>query len=152
MVRIKVEHFGFDKIHNQFAKYENNVKEAKVVLRESAEKMQNDAKKNVQSSRLVMRTGKGISGIETEPTENGYNIGWGKRPGFHLYFHELGFHALDNRHGKQNIRRDTRGARKRRYGRARATYVPPTPHMRPAFKANEQEFLYKMVNTIQDSN
>lgn len=152
MVRVKVEHFGFDDINKQFAKYETNVEEAKEILRESAEKMRDDAKKNVRASRLIMRTGKGHDGIETEPTKNGYNIGWGKRPNFHLYFHELGFHALDNRHGKQHIRRDTRGARKRRYGRARATYVPPTPHMRPAFKANRQEFIYKMVNKIQDPN
>ena len=152
MVRIKAEHFGFDRINNQFAKYENNVKEAKVVLEKHADKMRDSARQNVKASKLKQRTGDGIEGITTEPTENGYNIGWATRPNFHLYFHELGFHAVDNRHGKQTIRRDTKGARKRRYGRVRATYVAPTPHMRPAFKANERQFLYEMVTTIQDSN
>ena len=151
MVRVKAEHFGFDKINNQFAKYENNVKEAKVVLEKHANKMKDTAISNARAGELV-ETGKGIKGITTEPTENGYNVGWATRPNFHLYFHELGFHAVDNRHGKQTIRRDTKGARKRRYGRVRATYVPPTPHMRPAFKANERQFLYEMVTTIQDSN
>lgn len=151
MVRVKAEHFGFDRINNQFAKYENNVKEAKVVLEKHANKMKDTAISNARAGGLV-ETGKGIKGITTEPTENGYNVGWATRPNFHLYFHELGFHAVDNRHGKQTIRRDTKGARKRRYGRVRATYVPPTPHMRPAFKANERQFLYEMVTTIQDSN
>lgn len=151
MVRVKAEHFGFDRINNQFAKYENNVDEAKKVLEKHADKMKDAAISNARAGGLV-ETGKGVSGIQTEPTENGYNVGWAKRPNFHLYFHELGFHAVDNRHGKQTIRRDTKGARKRRYGRARATYVPPTPHMRPAFKANERQFLYEMVQKIQDSN
>ena len=151
MVRVKAEHFGFDRINNQFAKYENNVKEAKVVLEKHANKMKDTAISNATAGGLV-KTGKGIKGIVTEPTENGQNVGWASRPNFHLYFHEMGFHAVDNRHGKQTIRRDTKGARKRRYGRVRATYVPPTPHMRPAFKANEKQFLYEMVTTIQDSN
>lgn len=151
MVRIKVEHFGFDKLGNQFAKYENNVEKGKLVLEKHANKMKDAAINNAKAGGLV-KTGAGISGIQIEPTENGQNVGWAKRPNFHLYFHELGFHAVDNRYGKQTIRRDTRGARKRRYGRVRATYVPPTPHMRPAFKANEKQFLYEMVQTIQDSN
>lgn len=150
MVRVKAEHFGFDRINNQFAKYENNVDEAKKVLEKHADKMKDAAISNARAGGLV-ETGKGIKGINIEPTENGYNVGWAPRPNFHLYFHELGFHAVDNRQ-KQTIRRDTRGARKRRYGRVRATYVPPTPHMRPAFKANEKQFLYEMVTTIQDSN
>lgn len=150
MVRVKAEHFGFDRINNQFAKYENNVDEAKKVLEKHADKMKDAAISNARAGGLV-ETGKGIKGINIEPTENGYNVGWASRPNFHLYFHELGFHAVDNRQ-KQTIRRDTRGARKRRYGRVRATYVPPTPHMRPAFKANEKQFLYEMVTTIQDSN
>lgn len=151
MVRVKAEHFGFDRINNQFAKYENNVKEAKVVLEKHANKMKDTAISNARAGGLV-ETGKGIKGITTEPTENGYNVGWDSRPNFHLYFHELGFHAVDNRHGKQTIRRDTKGARKRRYGRVRATYVAPTPHMRPAFRANERQFLFEMVQKIQDSN
>lgn len=151
MVRVKAEHFGFDRINNQFAKYENNVKEAKVVLEKHANKMRDSARQTAKAGGLVV-TGKGVEGIVTEPTENGHNVGWASRPNFHLYFHELGFHAVDNRHGKQTIRRDTKGARKRRYGRVRATYVPPTPHMRPAFKANERQFLYEMVTTIQDTN
>ena len=151
MVRVKAEHFGFDRINNQFAKYENNVKEAKVVLEKHANKMKDTAISNATAGKLV-KTGEGIKGIVTEPTENGQNVGWASRPNFHLYFHELGFHAVDNRHGKQTIRRDTKGARKRRYGRVKATYVAPTPHMRPAFKANERQFLYEMVTTIQDPN
>lgn len=150
MVRVKVEHFGFDKIGNQFAKYEMNVQGAKVVLEKHAEKMKDDTISNAKAGGLV-KTGAGVSGIQIESIENGYNVGWAKRPNFHLYFHELGFHALDNRNGPQRVRRDSRGARKRRYGRAKATYVPPTPHMRPAFKANEKQFLYEMVTTIQDS-
>ena len=150
MVRVKAEHFGFDRINNQFAKYENNVKEAKVVLGKHADKMRDSAKQTAKAGGLVV-TGKGVEGIVTEPTENGHNVGWATRPNFHLYFHEMGFHALDNRQ-KQTIRRDTKGARKRRYGRAKATYVPPTPHMRPAFKANEKQFLFEMVRTIQDTN
>ena len=150
MVRIKAEHFGFDRINNQFAKYENNVGKAKVVLEKHANKMKDSAVSNARAGGLVA-TGRGIGGIAIEPTENGHNVGWATRPNFHLYFHELGFHALDNRQ-KQTIRRDTKGARKRRYGRARATYVPPTPHMRPAFKANEKQFLFEMVQTIQDTN
>ena len=151
MVRVKAEHFGFDRINNQFAKYENNVDEAKKVLEKYANKMKDDTIRNAKAGGLV-KTGAGVSGIQNESTENGYNVGWASRPNFHLYFHELGFHAVDNRHGKQIIRRDTKGARKRRYGRVRATYVAPTPHMRPAFKANEKQFLYEMVQKIQDSN
>ena len=151
MVRVKAEVYGFDKINNMFAKYEDNVVEAKVVLKKHADVMRDTARQNATSGGLKV-TGGGVSGIQTEKTENGHNVGWSTRPNFHLYFHELGFHAVDNRHGKQTIRRDTKGARKRRYGRARATYVPPTPHMRPAFKANERPFLYEMIRTIQDSN
>lgn len=151
MVRIKAEHFGFDRINNQFAKYENNVEKGKLVLEKHANKMKDSAISNAKAGGLV-KTGAGVSGIQTEPTENGHNIGWATRPNFHLYFHELGFHALDNRNGPQTVRRDTKGARKRRYGRAKATYVPPTPHMRPAFKANEKKFLFEMVRTIQDTN
>ena len=151
MVRVKVEHFGFDKINTQFAKYEMNVQGAKVVLKEHATKMKDTAVNNARTGGLD-KTGKGVEGIDIEPIANGYNVGWSTRPNFHLYFHELGFHALDNRNGPQTIRRDTKGARKRRYGRARATYVPPTPHMRPAFRANERQFLYEMVRKIQDIN
>lgn len=150
MVRVKAEAFGFDKVNNQFAKYEDNVDKAKVVLERHAKKMRDSAIQNATSGGLRV-TGAGVKGIVTEPTENGHNIGWATRPNFHLYFHELGFHAVDNRQ-KQTIRRDTKGARKRRYGRAKATYVPPTPHMRPAFKANEKTFLYEMIRTVQDSN
>lgn len=151
MVRVKAEHFGFDKINNRFSKYENNVDKAKDVLEKHAEVMRDTAKQNATSAGLKV-TGDGVEGIRIDSVENGYNIGWASRPNFHLYFHELGFHAVDNRHGKQTIRRDTRGARKRRYGRVKATYVPPTPHMRPAFKARRKQFLYEMVRTIQDTN
>lgn len=149
MVRVKAEVFGFDRINNQFAKYENNVEASKLVLEKHAKTMEAAAKSNAVAGGLRV-TGQGVSGIQTEPTENGFNVGWASRPNFHLYFHELGFHAVDNRGSKQTIRRDLRGARKRRYQRVRATYVPATPHMRPAFKQNRDKFLYEMIHTIQD--
>lgn len=78
-----------------------------------------------------------------EEREDTIIIGWANRPGFHGYFHEIGFHALDNRHGKQKIKRSNKN-RKRSYRGAKATYVAPSPHIRPAFDSLKNDF-YKDV-------
>lgn len=151
MVRLHAETFGFDTIGNQFLKYEENVKGAHEVLDKYAEIIRDTAIGNATAGGLRV-TGAGIGGIQTEDTDNGKNVGWATRPNFHLYFHERGFHAIDNRQKKQRIWRDSKGARKRHYKPGQATYVPPTPHMRPAFRQHQREFIYEMVTTVQKNN
>ena len=149
MVRPHAESFGFDEMDRVFAKYENNVEKSKLILEKNAKKMKKDAV-SIATSKGLKVTGEGVKGITTESTNNGYNVGWSSRPNLHLYFHERGFHAQNNRQ-KQTVFRDSKGARTRHYKPGQATYVPPSPHMRPAFERNKMAFLNEMRNTIQDT-
>ncbi|MGX7091182.1 hypothetical protein [Hutsoniella sourekii] len=134
LVDLKV--FGFDEAASMFDNYASKSSNAKPEFIRIAEDMHKDARSNFQSG-LRQHTGQGASGIQIEKSAEEATIGWSGRPGLHGYFHELGFHALDNRFGRQRVARNRTGKRKRRYRKRQATYVPPTPHMRPAFYAHQ---------------
>ncbi|MCW6666951.1 hypothetical protein NHG34_05240 [Aerococcaceae bacterium NML190938] len=142
------EMFGFDEAVLQFDAYASKTKKAKEALNEVADDMVRTAKAYATSAGLV-RSGAGISGIVKETHGNDVTIGWSTRPGLHLYFHERGFHALDNRHRTWKLkRRGKRGKGYRDYRGVKATYIPPKPHMRPAFYKHEREFQDKVQNKI----
>ncbi|MGF3066641.1 hypothetical protein [Facklamia sp. P12950] len=126
------EVFGFDKAAKMFDEIASKADEGRKTTEEYQEKMMNLARRNFQAG-LTQRTGKGAAGIQKETSGDHYDIGWSGRPGMHGYFHELGFHALDNR--RKGIRHKKLGGTNRHGGyRGRtATYVPATPHMRPAY-------------------
>ena len=142
------EVFGFDEFAMDIEKYARNVEKADREVENVADKMKNDARNNARAGGLV-KSGKGITGIEKEKQGEDWVIGWQGRPFLHLYFHELGFHALDNRHGRQSIRRSSKGKRQRSYRGVRATYVPATTHMRPAFESNEMFFYERVQQAIE---
>ncbi|MGF3073226.1 hypothetical protein ACQV2T_06740 [Facklamia sp. P13069] len=127
------EVFGFDKAAKMFDEIASKADEGRKTTEEYQEKMMNLARRNFQAG-LTQRTGKGAAGIQKETSGDHYDIGWSGRPGMHGYFHELGFHALDNRRGKRYVlKRNKTGRRERKYTKKIATYVPATPHMRPAY-------------------
>lgn len=96
------EVFGFDEAGMDIETLLNNAESISTVYEQSATKLQ-DRTKSIASSKGLQVTGAGVSGIEKEVDGNGFKIGWGPRPNFHLYFHEIG------------------------------TYKdPPRPHIRPA--------------------
>ena len=105
-----------------------------------------DRARIIAKAKGLQRTGAGISGIEIEEKDDSVDIGWSARPGLHLYFHEIGFHALDNRRGKVRLRRNNRGKRSRVYSGTGATYVAPKPHLRPAFDEKRRKNFIKLFN------
>lgn len=135
--------FGFDAVEKDILDYINKADNAKEAMIDIADKMKESARQYAKAGGLY-ETGKGVSGIEKQVNGNAVTIGWSGRPGLHLYFHERGFHALDNRRKKWKLKRGKRGKGTRSYKGVRATYIPPTPHMRPAFQKHEQEF-YRSV-------
>ncbi|RYC97867.1 hypothetical protein [Facklamia hominis] len=135
------EVFGFDEAAQMFDKIADKTDEGRKTTEKYQEKMMERARSNFAAG-LHQRTGQGQAGIDKQTSGDTYEVGWSARPGLHGYFHELGFHALDNRGGrKYRLRRDSKGKRKRSYRRVTATYVPPTPHMRPAFYDLKDEYL-----------
>lgn len=140
--------FGFGEAIEEFDRYIFKATKAKQVVKDVADEMRDLAKDNATVAGLI-ETGKGVSGIESVHHEGYSEVGWAPRPNFHLYFHERGFHALDNRRKEWKLSRKgrqkgKRGKGARDYKGVSATWVPATPHMRPAFFAKEQEF-YKRV-------
>lgn len=140
--------YGFEEAANDFQKLERNADEAEPEVHKMAIKMR-DRAKNIAIAKGLNRTGAGVDGIEEEKTDNGYDIGWAERPNFHLYFQEIGFHALDNRLAKVRLKRSSGGKRERSYDGVKATYVPPKPHVRPAFDELEPEFYGKIQNVLE---
>ena len=59
------------------------------------------------------------------------------RPNFHLYFHEFGFHAT-GRKVVNDILHVAISKRKRKYKKG-TTYIPPKPHLRPAFDRKQKK-------------
>ena len=137
--------FGFDDSAAEMDKLFNNSNKAQKEMRDVADDMRDQAKRNAQAGGLE-RTGAGISGIISEHKGDESIVGWGGRPNFHLYFHELGFHALDNR----QKRRKKSGKEHGGFRGRKATYVPATPHMRPAFESKQQEFQRRIQNKLTD--
>lgn len=135
--------FGFDEVTADFNKLISNSDRVKPEVSKMAIKMR-DRARIIAKAKGLQRTGAGISGIEIEEKDDSIDIGWSARPGLHLYFHEIGFHALDNRRGKFRLRRNSKGKRARVYSGTGATYVAPKPHLRPAFDENEEKF-YKVI-------
>lgn len=139
------EAFGFDEMINKLDNYERLSSEGQKVTKEYADKMRDKAEQYFVSG-LRQRTGQGASGINVEHSGEVSEVGWDARPGLHGYFHELGFHALDNRRRtlgrkkKWNLKRGVGSNRPRIYKGVIATYVPPTPHMRPAFYDYEKMY------------
>lgn len=131
--------FGFDLALGDVEKYTRRGRTVKQKVGEYADLVVTKAQ-SIATSRGLFKTGAGVGGIEKEDKGSGYDVGWANRPNFHLYFHEIGFHALDNRHGKQRIKRDSKGKRQRSYRGSRATYVAPTPHLRPAWDQLEGKY------------
>ena len=143
--------FGFDDISDDFEQFEHNADDIMPEVEQMAIKMR-DRARSIATAKGLRNTGQGVEGIEVEERSEkpeGYDVGWGQRPGFHLFFHEIGFHALDNRRGKVRLRRNSRGSRARIYDSKRATYVPAKPHMRPAFDELEPQFYEKIQKTIE---
>lgn len=131
------EVFGFEvasKELKQLASRADHVNE-KVV--EEGNKMRDDAR-NIARGLGLYKTGHGVSGIEIEKISNGVEIGWLNRPNFHLYFHEYGFHATGRKKGK----------RKRKY-KSGTKYVPPKPHLRPAFDRGKDKFQNNIKKYIE---
>ncbi|UJF15062.1 hypothetical protein LZ578_08620 [Jeotgalibaca sp. MA1X17-3] len=140
--------FGFEDVQSDLNKLAKNAEDIKPETKKYAIKMRDRARQIAQSKKLV-RSGAGVSGIEVEDTETGTDVGWSQRPNFHLYFHELGFHALDNRRGRIRLSRNSKGKRARIYSSSKATYVSPKPHIRPAFDAIEPEFYKAIQKTLE---
>lgn len=139
--------FGFEQIEQDFRQFEQNADQAQPEVKKYAIKMRDQAR-SIAKSKGLTKTGAGVSGIDIEEKVNEIIVGWGQRPNFHLYFHELGFHALDNRRGKIRVRRNNKN-RSRLYSSFKATYVAPKPHMRPAFDQLEPEFYSTIQNTLE---
>lgn len=141
--------FGFDMFSKDLDRYEKNAEQIEDKLHENADKMR-DRAKSIATSKGLKVTGKGVDGIISEHDNTESTIGWTSRPNFHLFFHEIGFHALDNRHGKVRLKRTSKKTGRQRIygGRTKATYVPPTPHMRPAFEELKDQFYTDMQNEI----
>lgn len=139
--------FGFEQIEQDFRQFEQNADQAQPEVKKYAIKMRDQAR-SIAKSKGLAKTGAGVSGIDIEEKVDEIIVGWGQRPNFHLYFHELGFHALDNRRGKIRVRRNNKN-RSRLYSSVKATYVAPKPHMRPAFDQLEPEFYNTIQNTLE---
>lgn len=137
--------FGFSEAAEEMNRYLSKAKNAKKVMREVADEMRDLAKQNAISAGL-QRTGDGVSGIQSEHHDDFSEVGWAPKPNFHLYFHERGFHALDNRYKKKwRLKRGGKGGKGvRSYKGVTATYIPPSPHMRPAYYTKKPE-LYRRV-------
>lgn len=141
--------FGFDDALKDLDQLVKNTTEAKTFVIKHAEKVRDRARQYAEKQGL-RKSGVGISGINVETTEEGANVGWNGRPAFHLYFHELGFHAIDNRQGKVRLKRGgKKNGRMRLYKGVKATYVGPKPHVRPANDELEQEFYEGIQKTIE---
>lgn len=140
--------FGFEEAIQDFEQFEQNANNVDQEVKKVAVKMR-DRSRQIATAKGLNKTGAGVEGIEEEKTADGYDIGWSDRPNFHLYFHELGFHALDNRLGKIRLRRNTKGKRSRQYGGVKATYIPAKPHVRPAFDELEPEYYEKIQNALE---
>lgn len=141
--------FGFDEVVADFGKYEENATQAELTLVNNGEKMRERARA-IARSKGLFKSGQGVSGIDIEKKTNEVLVGWGDRPFMHLFFHEVGFHALDNRHRKKYLlERNSRGTRKRFYHNTKATYIAPKPHLRPAFDELENEFYKSMQDTLE---
>lgn len=138
--------FGFDDVVADFNKLTNNAENAKPEVRKMAVKMRDRAKAIATSNGLI-ETGAGVEGIDIEEKNDEVDVGWGQRPNFHLYFHEIGFHAIDNRRGKVRISRS--GKNRTRVYTTNATYIAAKPHMRPAFDELEPEFYKKIQQTLE---
>lgn len=141
--------FGFDMFSKDIERYERNAEHIENKLHENADKMR-DRAKDIATSKGLKVTGAGVEGIVSEHDESTSTIGWSSRPNFHLYFHEIGFHALDNRHGKVRVQRTgKKTGRQRIYNKeTRATYVAPKPHMRVAFEEGKDKFYRDMQKEI----
>lgn len=132
------EVFGFGDSLKEMEKFARNVNKADKVMDDYAIKMADEAK-SILAAKGRVKTGAAQSGIQIDKKGSGRDVGWVERPNFHGYFHEVGFHALDNRLKGQKARRKGKKG-KRSYRGVKATYVPPTPHMRPAFDKHESGF------------
>lgn len=139
--------YGFNESAAEMDMYSRKADKAMEELEAIAEDMQSTAKE-IFAGKSRPRTGAGVDGIVIERTRSSITIGWSDRPGLHGYFHELGFHALDNRGKKKHIIPRTGKSRKRIYRRVKATYVPPRPHMRPAFEKHEKSIEIRVQNKI----
>lgn len=139
--------FGFSDSLKEMERFARNAGQSPKVVDEYANKMADEAKKILASKGLV-KTGKAASGIQVENKGDDRDIGWGARPNFHGYFHEIGFHALDNRKKVQRLKREGK-ARIRSYRGVKATYVRPSPHMRPAFDKHESAFYRDMQKKLE---
>lgn len=142
------EMFGFDDAIKEIEGYLSKANKAKNVMREVADEMRDVARNKARAGGLF-RTGEGISGIESVHHSDYSEVGWATRPNFHLYFHERGFHALDNRRKTWQLKRSRKG-KKRSYRGVSATYIPPTPHIRPAFTIKEHEFYRRIQKEITE--
>ena len=120
--------FGFDMFSKDLDRYEKNVEQIENKLHENADKMRDKAK-SIATSKGLRVTGDGVEGIISEHDNTESTIGWASRPNFHLFFHEIGFHALDNRHGKVRLKRTSKKTGRQRIygGKTCLLYTSPSP-------------------------
>lgn len=140
--------FGFNEASSDMKNFLRKGQNIDRVVKKYADKTKDKAKKIAQARGLRV-TGAGVEGIQVEEGSDEWKVGWVSRPNFHLYFHEIGFHALDNRYKKQRIKRIGKG-RKRSYRGVKATYVAPTPHLRPAWDSLEGRFYSEVQQKLTD--
>lgn len=141
--------FGFDESALSMQRLSQGAKRARDKQREIGDDMQQRAEQIFQN-KLKQHTGDGAKGIISEHSGDTSKIGWASRPGFHGYFHERGFHALDNRRGGRKLqRKSAKDGRFRVYKGVPWTYVPPSPHMLPASKELEQKYYSEVKKSLK---
>lgn len=139
--------FGFDEAIQDLERYSSRANNINEKVYQEGIKMRDDAR-NIARGLGLYKTGKGVSGIDIERVSNGVEIGWSNRPNFHLFFHEFGFHATGRKKGKRHTSRSNKGKRKRRY-KTGTVYVPPKPHLRPAFDRGKDKFQNNIKKYIE---
>lgn len=112
------EVFGFDDFADDLDIFVEKSDGAVDGMHEMGDRMRDDARRNASNQGLEV-TGQGVAGIQVEKNQDDTTVGWSRRPGLHLYFHEIGTYK-DN----------------------------PKPHMRPAFDENEQDYVELVQNKI----
>ena len=123
--------FGFDEAIQDLERYSSRANNINEKVYQEGIKMRDDARN-----------------IDIERVSNGVEIGWSNRPNFHLFFHEFGFHATGRKKGKRHTSRSSKGKRKRRY-KTGTVYVPPKPHLRPAFDRGKDKFQNNIKKYIE---
>ena len=124
--------FGFDEAIQDLERYSSRANNINEKVYQEGIKMR-DYARNIARGLGLYKTGKGVSGIDIERVSNGV---------------EIGFHATGRKKGKRHTSRSSKGKRKRRY-KTGTVYVPPKPHLRPAFDRGKDKFQNNIKKYIE---